>query len=186
MNTPHFFGYGSLVNRGTHAYPVRRTAHVQGWRRVWRHSAKRSVAFLTVEEAQGVTIAGLIAEVPQADWAALDAREHAYDRLPLASHHTHEAEALDLHLYRAKPAHVGPPSLRHPVLLSYLDTVVEGYLSVFGARGVAEFFATTAGWDAPIRDDREAPVYARATQPDGEVRSMVDGALRALSAQVQK
>lgn len=186
MTTPHFFGYGSLVNQDTHAYPVRGQARVRGWRRVWRHSAQRSVAFLTVEEAEGVTISGLIAEVPQADWAALDARERAYDRLSLSEHHATDAVALNLHLYRAKPAHVGPPSLRHPVLLSYLDTVVEGYLQVFGEPGVSDFFATTAGWDAPIRNDRDDPVYTRATQPDAKVRAMVDSALRDLSAQVQK
>lgn len=186
MNRPHFFGYGSLVNRATHDYPVLEPSHVSGWRRIWRHSSRREVAFLTVEEAPGVTIAGLVAEVPGADWGALDAREHAYDRLPLDEGHHDRARALDLHLYRAKPSHTGPPSLRHPVLLSYLDTVVEGYLDVFGMSGVAAFFETTAGWDCPILDDRAAPIYPRATAASPAVRAMVDEALAALAAQVQK
>lgn len=186
MSTPHFFGYGSLVNRNTHTYPVRGKAHIMGFRRVWRHSTKRRVAFLTVEEAEDVHIAGLVAEVPGADWDALDARERAYDRLALPQDHTPDAKSLDLHLYRAKPTHVGPPSLRHPVLLSYLDTVVDGYLSAFGETGVKEFFATTAGWDAPIRDDRRSPVYPRATEPDKDVLELVDAELRQLSAKVQK
>jgi len=186
MNTPHFFGYGSLVNRATHSYPVHAPVEVTGWRRVWRHSAKREVAFLTVEEAPGVTISGLAAQVPGADWQALDTREHAYDRLRLGIHHARDAQRLDLHLYRAKPAHVGAPGLRHPVLLSYLDTVIEGYRDVFGPQGVADFFSTTAGWDAPILNDRATPVYPRATNPGPDVRALVDDALETLSAQVEK
>lgn len=186
MKTPHFFGYGSLVNRATHSYPVRSPAEVTGWRRIWRHSSKREVAFLTVEEAPGVTIAGLVAEVPRADWDALDAREHAYDRLALGPHHSAAALQLNLHMYRAKAAHVGDPSLRHPVLMSYLDTVVEGYHSIFGKDGVASFFETTTGWDSPILNDRAHPIYPRATRPSGEVRALVDSSLQALSAQVQE
>jgi hypothetical protein len=186
MTLPHFFGYGSLVNRATHDYPVREIAQVHGWRRVWRHSAQRDVAFLTVEPAPGSVISGLIAEVPGADWAALDRREHAYDRLPLTDDHRTGAAALDLHLYHAKPAHTGPPSLRHPVLLSYLDTVVEGYHDVFGAAGVTAFFETTAGWDAPILNDRADPVYPRATPVSPQLRGVVDAALEALSAQMKQ
>ncbi|WP_425091854.1 gamma-glutamylcyclotransferase family protein [Tropicimonas sp. S265A] len=186
MSVPHFFGYGSLVNRATHTYPVRTAAEVRGWRRVWKHSTRRKVAFLTVEPAAGVTISGLVAEVPGADWAALDAREHAYDRITLTQAHLAEADALNLHLYQAKTRHVGPPSLRHPVLLSYLDTVVEGYLHAFGHAGVDAFFETTAGWDAPILNDRAMPVYPRATRPAQDVCALVDDALRALSAQVHQ
>ena len=39
--------------------------------------------------------------------------------------------------------------------------VVQGYDAVFGAEGVADFFATTRGWEAPVLDDRAAPLYPR-------------------------
>ena len=55
----------------------------------------------------------------------------------------------------------GAPSMAHPVLLSYLDVVVQGYLHEFGPDGVERFFATTDGWDAPILDDRAHPHYPR-------------------------
>lgn len=186
MSRPHFFGYGSLVHRGTHDYPVHGPAKVSGWRRVWRHSRHRKVAFLTVTRAPGSEISGLVAGVPDADWAALDAREHAYDRVRLASHETASAEALSLHLYEASAHHTAAPSQKHPVLLSYLDTVIGGYLSEFGPAGAEAFFDTTDGWDAPILDDREAPVYPRAQALPETGRALVDSALRALSAQVQK
>jgi hypothetical protein len=182
MHVPHFFGYGSLVHRATHTYPVRATARLRGWRRVWRHSDRRKVAFLTVTRAPGSFISGLIAEVPGGDWAALDAREHAYDRVRLAEAEADDASMLDLHLYEASAHHTAPASLRHPVLLSYLDTVIGGYLAEFGEAGAEAFFDTTDGWDAPILDDRARPLYPRAQAPSDTARDLVDAALQALSA----
>ena len=157
------FGYGSLVNRDTHAMGgVPMT--VRGWRRAWRHTTARPVAFLTAVRDAASTIEGLAADVPGGDWAALDRREAAYVRVPLP-----EGPSI----YHIVAGHAAP-TVRHPVLLSYVDTVVQGHLRLFGERGVARFFETTDGWDAPIRDDRAAPLYPRATAlSDGE-RALVD------------
>ncbi|MEO1425117.1 MAG: gamma-glutamylcyclotransferase family protein, partial [Pseudomonadota bacterium] len=67
MQDPYFFGYGSLVNRATHAHDDAHPATLRGWRRMWRHTALRPVAFLTVVPAPGSRIDGLIAAVPGAD-----------------------------------------------------------------------------------------------------------------------
>ena len=184
--TPHFFGYGSLVHRGTHGYPVRMQAELQGWRRVWRHSRHRKVAFLSAVRAPGSRIAGLVAAVPGADWAALDARERAYDRIRLGPEAQQEARALDLHVYEARAEHLDAPELRHPILLSYLDTVIGGYLAEFGETGAEAFFATTDGWDGPVLNDRAAPIYPRAQPLEAGARDLVDSALASLSAQVQE
>jgi len=183
---PFFFGYGSLVNRHTHGHDDHYRAAVAGWRRVWRHSNTREVAFLSVHEAPGHSIAGLIAAVPDGDWAALDRREHAYDRVMLthtALQHDHPARP-EIHMYRARAAQVATPSIRHPVLLSYLDTVIAGFVDIFGAKGADGFFETTDGWDCPILDDREAPIYPRATRPGRAITDMVDLATRDLGAEV--
>ncbi len=50
----------------------------------------------------------------------------------------------------------------HPVLLSYIDVVVQGFLWEFGEAGVERFFDSTDGWAAPILNDRAEPVYLRA------------------------
>ena len=174
-----FFGYGSLVNRATHSYPESRPARLNGWRRCWRHTKLRRLAYLSVEPDPGSAIDGLLAMVPDGDWAALDARERAYDRLllrPGEIAHDHP-RARRIHLYRTRPEHDAAPDARHPILQSYLDTVVAGYHALFGAAGAARFFASTAGWDAPVRDDRHAPLYPRAVPPSPELRRLVDQAL---------
>ncbi len=183
MSDPFFFGYGSLVNRKTHDYGQTRPATVHGWRRQWRHTTLRQVAYLTVTKAPGQMIDGLIAAVPNGDWAALDRREHAYARLHLETgqiDHDHP-QKIEVQIYKTKPAHDAPPSTRHPILQSYLDTVLLGYLDVFGQEGAKAFFASTDGWDAPILDDRENPIYPRAVKPAKPERLFIDAQLDALN-----
>ncbi|MCU4655014.1 gamma-glutamylcyclotransferase [Roseibacterium sp. SDUM158016] len=175
---PFFFGYGSLVNRDTHAFPHVARARVRGWARTWKRTRLRKVAFLTAVEAPGIEIEGLIAAVPDADWVALDAREYAYHRLPvLEIDHEHAPHALDVQIYRTKPEHDTDGSEEHPILLSYLDTVIQGYLREFGEAGARRFFETTGGWEAPVFDDRATPVYTRATAISPEERDFVDAEL---------
>ena len=177
---PFFFGYGSLVNRDTHDFPQAARARVRGWSRTWKRTKLRQVAFLTAVEAPGAEIEGLIAAVPGADWNALDAREYAYDRHAVIEiDHEHDAErSLDVHIYRTKPEHDTDGSEEHPILLSYLDTVIQGYLTEFGEAGARRFFETTAGWEAPVFDDRADPVYSRVTRLTSDERTFVDDELR--------
>ena len=181
--SPHFFGYGSLVNRSTHEYAPVRAARVTGWRREWRRSPMREIAFLTVVRAPGVVLEGLMAEVPGADWAALDAREFAYERVRLGAEAEH-----DLHpetyvaIYAIPDGQHHAPTPASPVLLSYLDVVVQGYLREFGEEGVAGFFETTHGWDAPILDDRAAPLYPRHRVLTAAERDLVDRWLLSVDA----
>ena len=174
MRIPFFFGYGSLVNRRTHGHDEAHTARVRGWKRIWRHTALRPVAFLTAVPDPEVEIEGLIAGVPGADWAALDDREHAYDRVAAAD----VAHALDwrpdVNLYTIPPDKHRAPDRAHPVLLSYIDVVVQGYLDEFGEDGVRRFFETTAGWDAPVADDRADPIYSRHQALAARERKLVD------------
>ena len=184
MADPFFFGYGSLVNRATHDYPEAYTARLTGWRRVWRHTVLRPVAFLTAEPAPGVDIDGLIAAVPGNDWVALDLREHAYDRSPVTEIRHAVPRPVAVQVYAIPEGRHGRPDQTHPVLLSYLDTVVQGYLREFGEAGVAHFFETTAGWEAPILDDRAAPIYPRHQRLSPDERALVQDWLRGVGARV--
>lgn len=179
MSDAFFFGYGSLVNRKTHVYDNAHPARLTGWRRVWRHTALRPVAFLTAVPDAGCAIDGLIAGVPGNDWAALDAREFAYDRVGLdpdgADRVDHPLAAQpEMAIYTIPKGKHQPPTTDHPILLSYLDVVVQGYLEVFGEAGVQAFFATTDGWTAPILDDRADPFYPRHQTLIPAERDLVD------------
>ena len=160
-----FFGYGSLVNRLTHDGLDIRRETVTGWRRTWAHAPGRPRSFLTVVPAPGVTIEGLSAEVPNGDWTALDLREAAYVRAE-----AHPGTAI----YHLAPGTAARPSRQYPVVLSYIDVVIEGYLNEYGEDGVDRFFRTTDGWEAPIFDDRAAPAYARHRDVGPRVRHLVD------------
>jgi len=183
MSDPFFFGYGSLVNRATHSFPQATKAVATGWGRTWKRTRLREVAFLTAVARPGAQIEGLIAAVPGADWAGLDAREWAYHRLPVGEIvHDHGGD-LDIQIYRTKPEHDADGSEAHPILLSYLDTVVQGYLNEFGVAGALRFFETTEGWESPVLDDRAAPRYPRAQHLDAVELDFVDAQLRAVGSE---
>lgn len=186
IHHPHFFGYGSLVNTQTHHYPAVQDATLDGWRRVWRHTTHRPVAFLTVQPCEDSKIDGIIAAVPDADWAALDERERAYLRSPVTPKVKAANMPSETAVYAIPEGHHTDPSAKHPILLSYIDTVVQGYLHRYGEPGVTRFFETTDGWDAPILNDRTKPRYSRAQRLAAIELGLVDDWLSALSAQVQQ
>lgn len=173
--SPFFFGYGSLVNTATHDYDGARPARLHGWRRIWCHTDLRAVAFLSVQPDAKTVIDGMIAPVPKGDWRALDQREWAYSRLPANSALDHDiTEPLDIAFYAVPTRIHSTPPIRHPILLSYLDVVVQGYLRAFGPDGVRRFFDTTDGWDAPILNDRAAPRYPRHQRLSAPETALVD------------
>lgn len=184
---PFFFGYGSLVNTATHIYDRHHPARLEGWRRVWRHTPIRDMAFLTAEPCDGVWIDGLIAAVPGADWAALDDRETGYDRVPVGQGIRHSApDAGEIAVYHIPEGKHGPADAQRPILMSYLDVVVQGYLQVFGEDGGTHFFDTTAGWDGPILNDRAAPLYPRAQVLSAGESAFVDDKLADLGVEIIK
>lgn len=185
MNNPYFFGYGSLVNAATHVYASTHPAKLDGWRRVWRHTDAAPQAFLSVAPAPDTYIDGLIAEVPDADWQALDIRESGYFRSPLPTDIlTHGAGPVDVHMYQVHHDDGRAAEAMRPILLSYLDVVVQGYLEVFGEDGAHHFFNTTDGWDAPILNDRSAPNYPRSQVLSAPQTAFVDDHLSKLGANI--
>lgn len=179
---PYFFGYGSLVNRATHDFPGARKAELVGWRRAWRHTDLRPVAFLTAIRDPGCTIEGLIAQVPNDDWEALDQREWAYDRIPARGSVYHPLSYdPEIAVYAVSNDKQNPGCTDYPVLLSYIDVVVQGYLREFGEEGATRFFETTSGWNTPILNDRAAPRYPRHQQLESWQSAFVDAKLKELS-----
>ncbi|SHJ15277.1 Gamma-glutamyl cyclotransferase, AIG2-like [Shimia gijangensis] len=184
MKRPYFFGYGSLVNQKTHDFEDAHPARLRGWRRIWRHTNLRPVAYLTAVPDPSAEIDGLIAHVPNDDWAALDYRERAYDRLPVCDQINHpKDDPISVAVYTVPHGKHGLPTEEHPVLLSYIDVVVQGYLRQFGEAGVADFFATTSGWSAPVLNDRENPIYPRHQRLSSDERQLVDDNLMRINVE---
>ena len=182
MTAPFFFGYGSLVNRRTHVYQDAHPATLKGWRRCWRHIADLDTAFLTATPSADDEIEGLIATVPGADWVALDQREMYYVRVNTGGVEHGLNFAPEVQHYHAPLDLNAPADGLRPILLSYLDVVVQGYLTEHGEAGVGRFFETTDGWDAPILNDRATPRYPRhQVLSDGE-RGLVDRQLSRINA----
>lgn len=185
MTDPFFFGYGSLVNRDTHGYSQAFRARLKGWRRAWRHTHGREGPFLTGIRCAQSEIHGLVARVPGADWAALDLREEGYERHAIEDGLDHDStHPVTAQIYAVAPARMVYPEQPAPILLSYLDVVIQGYLREFGEEGAQAFFDTTDGWETPIRDDRAAPVYPRHKILTETERSFVDDRLAKIGAMV--
>ena len=150
-------------------------ARLKGWRRIWRHTKMRRVAYLTVVPDPVTEIDGLIAEVPYDNWQALDQREAAYDRVDAAHQVTHPLpHTPEISVYAIPDGKHGHPTEAGPVLLSYIDVVVQGYLREFGEAGAIHFFSTTDGWDAPVIADRKDPRYPRHQRLTPSERDLVD------------
>ncbi len=187
MQHAYFFGYGSLVNRDTHSFASAHAARLGGWRRIWRQTDLRRAAYLTVIPDPACEIDGLIAEVPGADWHALDQREAAYERLRATHQVRHSLHHQpEIAVYAISDARHAKPGRAGPVLLSYLDVVVQGYLREFGEAGVQDFFDTTAGWDTPILDDRDAPLYPRHRRLTPDERNLTDAQLARLGLEARQ
>ncbi len=181
--TNFFFGYGSLVNCGTHDYSDAAPARLSGWRRRWCSTHAREVAYLSVWRAPGAEVDGLVASVGASEWAALDAREAAYDRLDVHADVAPAPRGASSLIAFSVPERNVLKEARLPIYLSYIDVVVQGYLRVFGQSGAAAFFDTTDGWDRPVIDDRAAPRYPRHQKLTPAERALVDEHLARLHVQ---
>ncbi|PVA09919.1 gamma-glutamylcyclotransferase [Pelagivirga sediminicola] len=182
----YFFGYGSLVNRGTHSFQDAHPARLNGWRRTWRPTSRREVAFLSVVRDEDAWINGLIAPVPDDDWHALDIREGAYDRVPAEHMIEHPLPHTPQIAVYAVPERPDEAPGEHHLLLSYIDVVVQGYLREFGTDGAQHFFETTDGWEVPVLDDRADPHYSRACRLSREETDVVDAALARLPVTMRR
>lgn len=176
-----YFGYGSLVNRATHrtaivdAFPAR----LAGWRRHWRPRPDMPgfpAALLSVREEEGAICDGLVVVDRAENLAAVDAREARYRRVALPPSSLMAARlpsSCPLFVYLAEedvPPHPAPPA----ILRSYLDAVMQGFLAEHGEEGVRRFVAETHGFETPLHDDRDAPVYPRAVALSDAERKLFD------------
>lgn len=176
------FGYGSLTNTRTlPPYLAFRRATLVGWRRAWRATSiahAGGVCALSVVEAEGETIDGLVVTFDREVRPVVDAREVRYDPLPAV------ADGQSVIVFRARPEIDRYGDRDHPIHLSYLDVIVQGFIEHYGSEGVRRFAASTDGWHVPVVDDRAAPNYPRHQRLTQEERTVVDRLLVEVGATV--
>ncbi len=185
MKGDHIFGYGSLVNGATHDYRALHAAQLSGWRREWRYTSLRDLAYLSAAPDAASSISGVVLDAPPAD-AKLENREAAYERSEVSMQIDRAIPGIGAINVFSIPTPVhrarGPESA---LLLSYIDVVVQGYFQLLGEAGVQDFFETTHGWGARIINDRAAPIYPRHQVLDRHETALTDHWLDALAAKVE-
>ena len=121
---------------------------------------------------------GMIVTVDSSELPALDAREKGYKRLELARSdfdfvHTGSVEsdlastnsadcvAETVYMYVSEDQNAAYACAEFPLLQSYVDCVMAGFETEFGADGLQRFIDSTLGWSAPMLEDRADPRYVR-------------------------
>ncbi len=184
----HYFGYGSLVNGRTRTGAGRTwTGTLKGWKRQWRiagQTPRGKICTLTVIAEPSSSIRGVIVEDQVHRLADLDKREWRYDRYRFSTSEFSADEtrsgavsSQSAFIYSAKQDHYRWGDDEHPILQSYVDCVLKGFLSLWGEEGVRHFVEETEGWHVPMLRDRDEPIYPRAERLTPEEAEMFDDIL---------
>lgn len=169
-----YFGYGSLVNRRTlrTRYLGIRRAHVSGWRRFWLPRETGVPALLSVKPEEGHLTQGVVVYDLADHLPSVDEREAGYHRRVVMPAHVEIDGApikdVPLFIYEAARDEQTAAQAGAFILQSYLDAVLQGFLSLYGEAGVARFVSETEGFETNVLRDRAAPLYPRSVTLEGE------------------
>lgn len=122
-------------------------------------------------------IDGVVVLLPLEALAVLDAREEGYERLTLPASHFDLPAGLvvdEIHVYRSLAENRVSATGEHPILQSYVDCCMAGFLKVYGEGGLDNFLHATRGWDGEIENDRQQPRYPRAVEVPGALLARFD------------
>ncbi len=185
-NNIAYFGYGSLVNaetRPSHTRTIPLT--LSGWTRQWKHCVEASfgkVCALTAARRPGAEIAGLLILDRTDRISEVDRREVGYRREPIEVDQTrleNDWRGIESFIYVSTESCYRWGDQEYPILRTYVDCVIAGFLRTFGRSGAASFVASTEGWHCPILDDRDAPRYPRAVKLSLAEKETIDELLAA-------
>jgi hypothetical protein len=172
----HFiFGYGSLLCSQSramtcpeHAHAVVTPVAVRGVERIWSKRTHRMTAMGIRFNSKACTV-GVLLPVTVQDIKAFDRREQGYDRIELRlsdidrvpflkeEHYQQKDHVTFLNAKEQNARHAvkiwvyiqkenRPPSEQHPIVQSYVDTILRGCLNVGGEDFAREFIRSTKGW----------------------------------------
>lgn len=180
-STDFIFGYGSLVNRQTftQAEDFYRVS-VDGFIREWSHRTVTpfgQITALTLRRMEEKTVDGVAISFAARHLPKIDQREIGYVKEKIDGNCVDWKEQTRkharLHVYTSKGSGL-LATAEFPILQSYIDVVMQGYLTVFGKEGAKRFIDSTLGWRGYILNDRDAPIYPRHTKITDVERSIID------------
>lgn len=175
MFTQFVFGYGSLICAHSRALTSPECAHrgvtpvlAQGIERVWCKRTLRNMTAMGIQFNCEAETVGVLVPVSEHDIEAFDRREQGYGRHQLdladvttvpflsenvyADQHHHvfldakETNSNHVKIWVYVPKDSQPPTEEHPIVQSYVDTILRGCLSVGGEEFARSFIETTKGW----------------------------------------
>ena len=179
----YIFGFGSIMNRDTHndKYLPGVSAILKkefGYERQWNFRSSTGFTALGVSkvpdnrvEEQAKDINGVLFQVSQCMMPEFDRREIGYEkvRIPIeylaflefndnnndknSSWHKNLGAKDNLWLYVPLPPYNKPADENHPLIQSYVDTVLQGCLFWGGERMAESFIQTTGGWSTYFLND---------------------------------
>ena len=136
---------------------------------------------LSARQRNGHAIDGLLIYDRLDYLPEVDRREATYDRVEVSLDRLKARgdipDNFPIYIYEAH-TNCAPHDPGAPILQSYLDAVMQGFLHEFGEGGVHGFLHSTDGFDRPIRVDRHEPVYSRAVDLPDHQRSFFDTLLK--------
>lgn len=179
-----YFAYGSLVNPAT--WPTDFDADpavLHGWLRSWSHCIETEsgkVCALAIVRRRHKAVRGVLL-TGRLSVEEMDRREIGYlrreVRVTCQRGQRLTGKIVRASVYIGSPNHLRRGSREFPIWRSYLDCVLAGYYELGGRRAVAEFIASTEGWDVPILDDRKKPKYPRRSGASASALRIIDASM---------
>lgn len=176
-----YFGYGSLVNRRTlrtRFLGIRR-ARVEGWRRFWLpREASAAMALLSVHPSDTHAVEGVVVYDLADHLPSVDEREAGYSRrivdLVRLEIEAPPVTGVPLYIYEAHRGAADASDMQAAILQSYLDAVMQGFHTLYGAAGLRRFVDETHGFETAVLRDRAEPRYPRAVSLDRHESDLFD------------
>lgn len=161
----YIFGYGSLVNaesraaslNGTRSVVAARVSAEFGYKRAWNYHGPGFTALGLAKTNNPMSINGVIYSVNDEGMSIWDMREKNYYRIELPWQFVESVDWMQLpkdgQLWIYVPKKNNSASPTHPIIQSYVDICVTGFLD-YGEKFAIEFLETTDNWSIYWLNDR--------------------------------
>ncbi|GAX13872.1 hypothetical protein FisN_5Lh233 [Fistulifera solaris] len=195
----YVFGYGSLICSRSRSLTAPETLDrevtpvlVHGLERTWAKRSTTGMTAMGVRFQEGAECVGVFLPLTDSELLQFDEREKGYDRMPLRpadiepvpfldpKHYQGKQQQQFLRLIKERPDDVclwvyvqqenQYPTPEHPIVQTYVDTILRGCLSI-SDEFATEFIKNTKGWhpeEIPALDD-ESAISSSESEDDGSV-----------------